>query len=189
MSQIVADCPRCSASKTTFDLGSAVLREVDGWQHRFEVFAECRHCTQPTLLRLVQHAPGLGVNNQFSFLKHPGTVAHLFDVAGFVSQKDLDGVRPPEHLPASILAAFEEGPNARQLVATTRQRRCSDFALTGRPKTCYLQPQSQGSMRTCVGSSRFGSRGSSTTGSYLKAFANSRRVSGRMGTTARTTAR
>ncbi len=85
MSQIVADCPRCSASKTTFDLGSAVLREVDGWQHRFEVFAECRHCTQPTLLRLVQHAPGLGVNNQFSFLKHPGTVAHLFDVAGFVS--------------------------------------------------------------------------------------------------------
>jgi hypothetical protein len=62
----------------------------------------------------------------------PGALNDNFDVVGFISLKDKAGVEPPEHLPAVIKAAFEEGASCHAIAAHNAAvcmfRKCLDLA-------------------------------------------------------------
>jgi hypothetical protein len=112
MSQLVADCPRCGAKRMTLDVFSAVVTDtVAEWQHHWEAFCVCRHCTRTTVfkLRLTQYqhkdlgrVPGGLVGVQ-------GAINQFVNVDGYISLKDAATAPPPEHLPNHVLAAFKEG--------------------------------------------------------------------------------
>ena len=54
MAEIVANCPRCGAKKTTFDIYGSNPRGtgVAEWQRIYEAFCVCRHCYRATLFIL-----------------------------------------------------------------------------------------------------------------------------------------
>ncbi len=135
MAEIVADCPRCRAQKTTFDvLGANEIAEGrNDWQRRFEAYSVCRHCKRATLLgiQVDQYAyrdfyedPGIS--------KFKGSLNPYFRVIGYVSLKDDAGIDPPEHLPKDVESAFREGTACLAIKCTnaagTMFRLCVDFA-------------------------------------------------------------
>jgi hypothetical protein len=55
MAEYVANCPRCRASRTTFDVPStAHVATRYSWQRYYEAFCLCRHCSQTTTFLIVQ---------------------------------------------------------------------------------------------------------------------------------------
>lgn len=53
MAELVADCPRCGATKITFELLSVHILYVKyDWQKWYEVFTICRHCQRSTIFVL-----------------------------------------------------------------------------------------------------------------------------------------
>jgi hypothetical protein len=131
---IVANCPRCGAQQMTFDVTAgtpAGTHPVLNWKKRFEVFAICRSCLQPSVLRLELDRLLPNVEpNPMSFSNLDG----IFDVIGFLSIRDIRAVKSPEHVPAHIEETFNEGarslagqcPNA----AAAMFRLCVDLATT-----------------------------------------------------------
>lgn len=135
MSEIVADCPRCGAQKTTFDVFAA--NEVEpghsGWARKFEAFGVCRHCQRATLLAIQASKidsqnfhinPGIG--------RYTGSLNPYYNNIGYVSLKDNAGIDPPEHLPKDVESAFREGTACLAIKCTnaagTMFRLCVDFA-------------------------------------------------------------
>jgi hypothetical protein len=111
MSELVADCPRCRASRITFDLTAyKVVGMAYGWQQLYEAFCICRHCGLPTIFDLSDKG-----QQEKKYIKETGldrigvAVNPLINIKGFVSLKDNVGEPPPEHLPDLINAVFEEG--------------------------------------------------------------------------------
>jgi hypothetical protein len=81
---------------------------------------------------IIQKAGGL--------TKFPGAAGHLVEVRDFVSLKDAAPAKPPEHLPAGIQAAFNEGARCQSVkcfnAAGAMYRLCVDFATKARlPET------------------------------------------------------
>jgi hypothetical protein len=136
MAEILADCPRCGAGKVTFDVrGSNSLPKRPGsdWQERYEAFAVCRHCLRSTIFFLTLKDYGAkGIFVHDGLTKHGGSLGHLFDVGGHLSLKDEVGIRPPDHLPPEVEAAFREGASCLAIkcfnAAGTMFRLCVDFA-------------------------------------------------------------
>lgn len=113
MAELVADCPRCGASKITFDVIASHRvfdRQAYEWQLASEAFCICRHCHVSTTFRLNVRDPqftplfkGKGLS------AYEGALNSVVGQRGYVSQKDMSGVQAPEHLPGEIEAAFREG--------------------------------------------------------------------------------
>ena len=112
MAELLANCPRCGAAKTTFDLLASVVTRVEyEWQHHHEAFCVCRHCARSTVFHLADQEPGIGkvVRAQGGVNAINGSVNQYFKVLGFISQKDGSTIAAPEHLPGAVRSAFEEG--------------------------------------------------------------------------------
>ena len=134
MSQLVTDCPRCKATKITVDLLAAkfVRLEYD-WQTWFEAFCVCRNCSRTTVFVLAQSDVSVGGRvDEASLVGITQTVNKYFSVEGFISIKDFSKVESPEHLPADILQAFDEGAQCLAVkcfnAAGTMFRLCVDHA-------------------------------------------------------------
>lgn len=111
MSELVADCPRCDASRMTFDLvGQTHVRTQYDWQRWYEAFCICRHCGRSTVFvlsekgidegKLIRKSGLVGIN---------GAVNGLVRIESFISLKDRAAIAPPEHLPDDIRSVFSEG--------------------------------------------------------------------------------
>ena len=111
MSELVADCPRCGATRMTFDLVSQthVSTRYD-WQRWYEAFCICRHCGRTTVFVLAEK--GIDESKlirKSSLAQITGAVNGLVCVESFVSLKDSAAIAPPDHLPEEIRAVFSEG--------------------------------------------------------------------------------
>lgn len=134
MAEMVANCPRCGAAKTTFDIYGSNPRGTGNadWCRRYEAYCVCRHCNRATLfvLTLTEYA----VRDTFAesgWTKFKGSINHYFSNDGYVSLKDTSNVVPPEHLPLEIESAFREGATCHAVkcfnAAGTMFRLCVDF--------------------------------------------------------------
>lgn len=108
--ELVADCPRCNTKKITFDLaGENYLSTQYSWKHWYEGFCICRHCGKATTFTLgVSDSHVAAHIRAEGLLKISGPVNLYMDITGYISLKDAASVPPPEHLPESIKAAFNE---------------------------------------------------------------------------------
>src|SRR5947207_6615477 len=111
MSELVADCPRCGATKITFDLlASHFAEERYNWQTWYDAFCVCRNCNRTAVFVLSQiEVEARRYIREEGLQKLEGSLNRYFTVEGFVSLKDFVRAKPPEHLPANIKSAFEEG--------------------------------------------------------------------------------
>lgn len=136
MSEIVADCPRCSATKITFDLNaSTVVNTRHNWQDWHEAFCVCRHCGKGTIFLLSDKGiPEGKIVTKLSLPKVPGTANDFVSIEGYITEKDRPSVSPPDHLPEDILAVFNEGATCAAAscfnAAGTMFRLCVDIATT-----------------------------------------------------------
>jgi hypothetical protein len=137
MSLWTADCPRCGASKITFDvLAQLHFRTEHGWQHWFEIYAVCRACKRGTIFILSQQTRASSEN----FIKEPEGLVHKKEVAlnHFFEDKGYIGLRhraaqaPPDHLPPEIQKIVVEGATCLAVecwnAAGTMFRLCLDVA-------------------------------------------------------------
>lgn len=137
MSELVADCPRCGSTKITFDLMAAHLSHVEySWQKWFAAFCVCRNCDKTVVYVLSQIDA-----SQKDYLRNTGlpdlkgSVNNYFKIEGFVGLKDFVRAHPPEHIPANIKTAFEEGATCMAVncynAGATMFRLCIDHATNG----------------------------------------------------------
>jgi hypothetical protein len=134
MAELVANCPRCAVSKTTFDLlQSTVVNIQYNWQSWHEAFCICRHCHKSTVFVLTDvssRAADIVQVKGLNMLKGP--VNELVTVETYVSAKDSSPIAPPEHLPEDMRAVFAEGSACLAIgcnnAAGTMFRLCIDKA-------------------------------------------------------------
>src|SRR5438552_14527178 len=134
MAQLVANCARCGSQKTTCDTQAQkwVSRNYD-WQDCYEVFSICRHCGRSTVFVLGISEPAYAIAVKEGALIERGRSANDFaTVEGYVSVKDTVSTSPPEHLPANIASAFNEGATCLAVncykAAAAMLRLCIDLA-------------------------------------------------------------
>lgn len=134
MAQLVSDCPRCGAKKTTFDTKSqAYAFQRHGWQDHYEVFSICRHCGRSTVFVLgIKSSEYRTTAEQGALIKSGQSANDFADVDGYINIKDQSKIRPPEHLPAELSSAFSEGATCRSVecynAAAAMFRLCIDLA-------------------------------------------------------------
>lgn len=138
MTVLVADCPRCGASKITFDLLNGITigpHSQYAWLVWYETFCVCRHCSKSTIFALLDK----GTDERSAIKKHglanlPNAANKYLTVERYVSLRDRPGIQPPDHLPADIQAAFSEGATCLSVncynAAGTMFRLCVDFATS-----------------------------------------------------------
>jgi hypothetical protein len=118
MGLLVADCPRCGAKHTTFDVVAQtwVSREFS-WQDSYEIYCKRRQYHLPTTFLVV--ASGTEAKNLFSkgdgLATYHSGLNEYFKIERFVSIRDVFSTPPPEHLPAAIKNAFLEGAACRSI--------------------------------------------------------------------------
>lgn len=112
MAMIVYDCPRCKAISITFDVLSGVnIGSEYGWKKYYELFCQCRHCLGCSVLMVCVAAydRSESVSSVKKILETNTSLNLALEVQGYLSLKDFVQLPPPEHLPSSVKAAFEEG--------------------------------------------------------------------------------
>lgn len=137
MAELVTDCPRCDAAKTTFDIPHSHLVGTEyQWARVAEAFGICRNCNQGTIFVLRQSDPRYGDYLQQGLHKQPGNINALVQVKTHISLKDEAAISPPEHLPAHIEAAFREGATCMAVdchnASASMYRLCVDLATWDR---------------------------------------------------------
>jgi hypothetical protein len=147
MPQLVADCPRCKASKVAFEAKSShYVGCQSGWVNFYDTFCVCSHCNQTVtfILKLRDYDERNSEPQKFV------SVNGAFDVHDFRSLKDQVGASPPDHLPPSIEAAFKEGAACLAVkcynAGATMFRMCLDIAtkeLLPEPMPAGLTPHIQ----------------------------------------------
>jgi hypothetical protein len=112
MSELVADCPRCGAQRTTFDVvGHPVDIGLHDWQHEYELFSRCRHCMRTTVFVVRQKK----VEDEKIFkipgvlVEYKGALNDVIYIHGYVSLRDQSRYAAPDHVPEKIEKAFNEG--------------------------------------------------------------------------------
>ena len=135
MPEIVTDCPRCGAQKTTFDVKQGTyLHAEHNWKRIFEAYSVCRNCNKGTILIVEQkqNTSPFKINTYNILEVSNSSLAPYVDVRGFINLKDNIHVQPPEHLPPHIDEAFREGTTCLSVAcynaAGTMFRLCLDFA-------------------------------------------------------------
>jgi hypothetical protein len=112
VAEIVGDCPRCGALKTTFDINADVYVALQySWETHHELFAVCRNCAHPTIYqaRLTdsQLSHDLRKDNVLSSLK--GSVSGFINLDRPVTIRDNEPTSPPEMVPDDVAGVFREG--------------------------------------------------------------------------------
>ena len=134
MAELVANCPRCGSRHITFDVTAAKVFRIEyGWQHWYEAFGICRHCSRTTTFVLSESANGdHDYVHKTGLLKVEGSLNNFVDIKGHISLKDSASVAPPEFLPKEIEAVFQEGATCLAVgcynAAGTMFRLCVDLA-------------------------------------------------------------
>lgn len=110
MASLVADCPRCAAQRTTFDIcGEPISAGARyDWQHWFEVFAVCRHCLRATIFLLSEKSLEVSRRGGADLIKGDLNLNKFFDVQDYISLKNEAAQNPPEHVPEDVAKAFGE---------------------------------------------------------------------------------
>lgn len=134
MSELVVNCPRCGARKITAIILAAYFTEIrHDWLTCHDAFSVCKNCHQTTvfLLELTDYNYK-DIHVKTGIAKIPDSVNNYFKVAGYRSLKDNVSVRAPEHVPANIVTAFDEGAVCLSVncfnAAGTMFRLCVDHA-------------------------------------------------------------
>ncbi len=137
MSELVTDCPRCTATKITFDLlASTKIEPQHRWQNWYEAFCVCRHCHKSMIFVVSEN----GIDESETIAKVglarlTASVNNFVRVERYVTLRDRATTPPPEHLPENIRLAFEEGAMCLSVncvnAAGTMFRLCVDHATTG----------------------------------------------------------
>ncbi len=112
MSQLVADCPRCGASRTTFDLhGDLYVGLAYEWQTRHEIFAKCRHCHRGAMFyaELGEHDAKHAFRDDGKISAYKGSVNDAFKTIRPITSRDIGGAPAPELVPEAIAKVFLEG--------------------------------------------------------------------------------
>jgi hypothetical protein len=135
MPQIISDCPRCKATRTTFDvLADNRVGVRHGWMVLHEAFCVCRHCRKGTIFIVAPKTSGVPAP-----MGHTASLNDFFTVESYVSLKDVGVSSPPDHLPAEIESAFREGATAVAVgipnAAAAMFRLCVDHATKSRVPT------------------------------------------------------
>lgn len=135
MAELVTDCPRCGAAKTTFDVRGSNprgARHAD-WCRIYETYCVCRHCRRATLFVLT--VTDYGTHEMFEkdgLASTKGSINPYFSIDGYVSLKDVSEIAAPERLPPEIDSAFREGATCLAVkcfnAAGTMFRLCVDLA-------------------------------------------------------------
>ena len=134
MAELVADCPRCGSKKITFDVTQEhFIYQHYSWQDWYEAFAICRHCKRSTTFVLSQNVDSdHDVVHKYGLLKLTNAINRYMNIEGFISLKDAATIEPPDHLPAEIAAAFNEGAKCLAIgcynAAAAMFRLCVDIA-------------------------------------------------------------
>jgi hypothetical protein len=110
MAEYVTNCPRCHASKTTFDvLSTAHVATQYSWQRYYEAFCLCRHCSRTTTFVIAvkssRDADELEKNPPETI---PGNINNFFELDGYISLKDAGATEPPDHVPPDLAKIFQE---------------------------------------------------------------------------------
>ncbi len=114
MPTLVHDCPRCGATRTTFDVLAAIDVERRysnaSWQSNHEVFGVCRNCHVGTIFILMLTEYDL-VNRGWSNELWSESIGlnDLFEVVRFVSLVDKSSHPCPDFAPEKVKNAFDEG--------------------------------------------------------------------------------
>jgi hypothetical protein len=112
LAEIVGDCPRCGASKTTFDIKADVYTALEySWQTHHELFAVCRHCDRPTIfkahLTITQMSSTLRQDDVIAGAK--GSASSFINLDRPVTLRDNQSAAPPEMVPDTVASVFREG--------------------------------------------------------------------------------
>jgi hypothetical protein len=112
LAELVGDCPRCGASKTTFDIFGDVFTGMSGtWQTNHELFAVCRNCDRPTIYQaqLTNSQMGSDMKRDGIVSSQKGSVVGFIKIGRFITIRDSHASDPPELVPDHIAAVFREG--------------------------------------------------------------------------------
>lgn len=134
MSELVADCPRCGARQITVDVLASHQTGIEhGWLTWHDAFSVCRNCDRTTVFILK-----LGDYDSRGIATKPGipnvhdALNKYFSIEGYRTLKDTVHVTAPEHVPAAIVAAFDEAATCIAVncfnAAGTMFRLCIDHA-------------------------------------------------------------
>jgi len=135
MPELLEDCPRCGAQRTTFDVKSLNVRKSDhqSLQPVIETFTVCRACGRSTVFNLQPRT----VDATALFVQRPAELANknvnsLVRVNGYVNIGDVGATPAPAHLPDEVRQSFEEGAKCHALncpnAAGAMLRLCLDLA-------------------------------------------------------------
>lgn len=115
MAQLVADCPRCGAKRITFDLWSTLpTHKKYGWQNWYEVFCVCQHCFKSTVFVVCDNEQSDELSRLDCRLQDADyAINRMVRVEGSIGLKDRVTALVPEHVPAEIASAFQEGARCR----------------------------------------------------------------------------
>lgn len=130
MAEIITNCPRCGAKKTSFDLKGANPIHIEfGWKNTLELYCVCRHCNNGTIFIVSQKNSYEEIINITSKKEN---VNHLIDILKYISVKENSTEKPPLYLPEDINEVFQEGITCKSVecynASATMFRLCLDKA-------------------------------------------------------------
>jgi hypothetical protein len=110
MSIHVANCPRCDAKKTTFDVLTVTFVYNETYPDNFylEAPVKCRNCKRVSILVCSTTNRTTAQQAEETFFKHP-LLRDFVNTHNFITLADIEATPPPQHLPAIIHNAFVEG--------------------------------------------------------------------------------
>ena len=138
MAELIADCPRCRAARTTFDVRYSIALGYNVYRRRLgEAYCVCRHCNVGTIFVVSAMKQGDQYDGILAAGLHArnGSVNQVVNVDRFISQLDHMGIKAPDHLPKEIEEAFNEGAACTAIgcfnAAAAMFRLCVDHATWG----------------------------------------------------------
>lgn len=138
MAQLIQNCSRCRARRTAFEVCALnVIETRHGWQHVYEAFCVCRHCSKSSIF-VVKEKSGdsRDVIRAKNFFSTDVSMNDLTEVVGAVTLKDESGVTAPEYLPDDVHRVFLEGARCLAVechnASATMFRLCVDLVTRAR---------------------------------------------------------
>jgi len=130
MAELLTDCPRCGANKTTFDLKSVqYITTQFNWKEFYETFCICRHCSRGTIFVLSQKHIEYGIAE---LAEINANINDRVEIERYINIKENSTDTPPEHLPDNIHEVFLEGITCKSVecfnASGTMFRLCLDMA-------------------------------------------------------------
>lgn len=111
MAEFVNDCPRCGASRITFEIkGDVFLEHISENAALFEALCLCRSCNSSSIFELFLYVKNTSNVVQYRpITEFPGALPREIRVGNYVSTASRVTIPPPDHLPADVKACFMEG--------------------------------------------------------------------------------